>query len=163
MVPMEEWLAYLLEKLALPQFGLSTVFFVAFLASTLLPVVAEPALFGVVKLNPDMFWPAIFAGTAGATLGGAVTYWMGYGAERAYETVTHKHPEGRALSWLKRFGPKACLFSALPVVGDPLCAVAGWLRLPFWSCLVYMLIGKFAKYVVLTAGLIWYFPGQYTR
>ena len=81
--------------------------------------------------------------TAGATLGGAITWWMGYGAERAYEHMTHKHPDGRALRWLRRFGPKACLLSWLPIVGDPLCAVAGWLKLPFWPCLVYMTIGKF--------------------
>ena len=53
---------------------------------------------------------------------------MGYGAERAYEHMTHKHRDGRALRWLRRFGPKACLLSWLPIVGDPLCAVAGWLQ-----------------------------------
>jgi membrane protein YqaA with SNARE-associated domain len=46
----------------------------------------------------------------------------------------------------------------LPVVGDPLCAVAGWLRLPFWPCLAYMAVGKFARYVLMTAGLLWVFP-----
>jgi len=40
------------------------------------------------------------------------------------------HP--RALRWLERFGAPACLLSWLPIVGDALCAVAGWLRLPFW-------------------------------
>jgi membrane protein YqaA with SNARE-associated domain len=160
---MEAWLTWLLDLLALPQYGLSTVFLVAFLASTLLPIVAEPALFGIVKLNPEMFWPAILAGTAGATLGGAVTYWIGYGAERAYEGLSHKHPENRALSWLQRFGPKAMFVSFLPIVGDPLCAVAGWLQMKFWPCVFWMLLGKFAKYVVLTAGLVWLFPGGYTR
>ena len=47
--------------------------------------------------------------------------------------------------------PKACLLGWLPVVGDPLCTLAGWLKLPFWPCLVYMLIGKFFRYVVMTA------------
>ena len=42
----------------------------------------------------------------------------------------------------------------MPVVGDPLCAVAGWLRLPFWPCLVYMAIGKFLRYLTMTAVLI---------
>ena len=45
----------------------------------------------------------------------------------------------------------------------PLCAVAGWLQLPFWPCLVYMAIGKFARYFGMTAGLIWFFPGQYVH
>ena len=61
--------------------------------------------------------------------------------------------EPRALQWLQRFGPKACLLSWLPVVGDPLCAVAGWLKLPFWPCVGYMAIGKFLRYVTMTAAL----------
>ena len=153
---------WIMGMLALPEVGLSTVFFIALIASTLLPLVSEPAVFGLVKLNPDMFWPAILAASVGATIGGAITWWMGYGAERAYEHVTHKHPDGRALRWLQRFGPKACLLSWLPIVGDPICAVAGWLKLPFWPSLAYMAIGKFARYFVLTAAAFWLFPGQYT-
>jgi membrane protein YqaA with SNARE-associated domain len=66
---------------------------------------------------------------------------------------------GRALRWLEKLGPKACLLAWLPAVGDPLCAVAGWLRLPFWPCLLYMAIGKFARYVTMTGALLWAFPG----
>jgi membrane protein YqaA with SNARE-associated domain len=160
---MEPWITSFLAFLALPRFGLSTVFVVAFISATLLPLGSEPVVFGLVKLNPDMFWPAVLVGTLGNTAGGAVTWWMGYGAERAYEHVTHDaqaaHP--RALRWLERFGAKACLLSWLPLVGDPLCAVAGWLRLPFWPCLMYMAIGKFARYVAMTGGLLWAFPGQH--
>jgi membrane protein YqaA with SNARE-associated domain len=47
-------------------------------------------------------------------------------------------------------------------VGDPLCAVAGWLRLAFWPCVFYMAIGKFLRYVTATALLLWVFPGQFT-
>lgn len=149
--------------LALPKFGLSTVFVVAFISATLLPLGSEPAVFGLVKLNPDMFWPAVLVATAGNTLGGAVTWWMGYGAEAAYERMSHrKPPNARALRWLGRWGTKGCLLSWLPVVGDPLCAVAGWLKLPFWPCLFYMAIGKFARYVTMTAALLWVFPGRFT-
>jgi membrane protein YqaA with SNARE-associated domain len=65
----------------------------------------------------------------------------------------------RALDWLERLGPKACLLSWLPLVGDPLCAVAGWLRLPFWPCALYMMIGKLARYLVMTLALLYLFPG----
>ncbi len=150
--------------LALPKFGLSTVFIVAFVSATLLPLGSEPAVFGLVKLNPDMFWPAVLVATAGNTLGGAVTWWMGYGAERAYETVKHhKPPNARALRWLERWGAKGCLLSWLPIVGDPLCAVAGWLKLPFWPCVFYMGIGKFARYVTMTAAALWLWPGQFVH
>ena len=159
---MEAWFESLLAVLALPKFGLSTVFVVAFVSATLLPLGSEPAVFGLVKLNPDLFWPAVLVATAGNTLGGAVTWWMGYGAERAYVRVKHKEPDPRALRWLERFGAKACLLSWLPIVGDPLCAVAGWLRLPFWPCVLYMAIGKFARYATMTAGALWLWPGQFT-
>ena len=160
---MTPWIESLLALLALPKYGLSSVFVVALVSATLLPVGSEPAVFGLVKLNPELFWPAMFVATAGNTLGGAVSWWMGYGAERAYERVTH-HPahNPRALRWLEHFGAKACLLSWLPVVGDPLCAVAGWLRLPFWPCIAYMAIGKFARYVTITAALLWVFPGQFS-
>lgn len=160
---MEAWidlhLSALLAALALPKFGLSTVFIVALVSATLLPLGSEPAVFGLVKLNPAMFWPAIAVATLGNTLGGAISWWMGWGAERAYERVSHQRGQLRAVAWLRRFGAKACLLSWLPVVGDPLCAVAGWLRLPFWPCLAYMAIGKFARYVLMTAALLWVFPG----
>ena len=159
---MDAWIESLLALLALPKFGLSTVFVVALISATLLPLGSEPAVFGLVKLNPEMFWPAVLVATAGNTLGGAITWWMGYGAERAYERVTHKTLEHRALGWLQRFGAKACLLSWLPVVGDPLCAVAGWLKLPFWPCVAYMAIGKFARYVTMTVALLWVFPGAFT-
>lgn len=157
---MEAWLQSLLATLALPEYGLSTVFVVSLISATLLPLGSEPAVFGLVKLNADLFWPAILVATAGNTIGGAISWAMGYGAELAYERVTHKHVEAKALKWLERFGAKACLLSWLPVVGDPLCAVAGWLRLPFWPCVVYMAIGKFGRYLVMTSALLWWFPGQ---
>ena len=161
---MEAWIESLMVLLALPKFGLSTVFIVAFVSATLLPLGSEPAVFGLVKLNPSLFWPAVLVATAGNTLGGAVTWWMGYGAERAYETVKHhKPPNARALRWLERWGAKGCLLSWLPIVGDPLCAVAGWLKLPFWPCVLYMGIGKFARYVTMTAAALWLWPGQFVH
>ena len=159
---MDDWIPKLIAVLALPQFGLSTVFVISLISATLLPMGSEPAVFGLIKLNPELFWPAIFVATIGNTLGGAITWWMGYGAERAYEHYANKPMEGRALGWLRRFGARGCLLSWLPGVGDPLCAVAGWLRLPFWPCLGYMAIGKFLRYVVMTAFLLQIFPGQFT-
>ena len=159
---LEAWTESLLALLALPKFGLSTLFVVAFVSATLLPLGSEPVLFGLVKLNPDLFWPALLVATAGNTLGGTLSWWMGYGVERAVEHVRHKPLEHRALRWLERFGAKACLLSWLPVVGDPLCAVAGWLQLPFWACVMYMAIGKFMRYLTMTAALMWVFPGQIT-
>ena len=156
---MPDWIQTLLQTLALPEVGLGTVFVVAFVSATLLPLGSEPAVFALVKLNPELFWPAILVATAGNTLGGMVSWLMGYGAHRAVDKVRHHPTELQALRWLERFGPKACLLAWLPGVGDPLCAVAGWLKFPFWPCALYMAIGKFARYLTMTAGLLWVFPG----
>ena len=154
-------LATLLAALALPRYSLATVFLVALLSSTLLPMGSEPVVFGLIKLNPGLFWPVVAAATAGGTVGGGISWLMGFGAERAYQKVAHHPPrERRALAWLERFGPKACVLSWLPGIGDPLCAVAGWLRLPFWPCLAWMAIGKLGRYVVFTVALLWAFPGD---
>ncbi len=158
---MEAWLWSLLDTLSLPQYGLSTVFVVAFISATLLPMGSEPVLFGLVKLNPDLFWPAIVVATVGNTLGGVVSWAMGYGAHQAIDKARGSPTHLKALDWLERFGPKACLLSWLPAVGDPLCAVAGWLKFPLLPCMVYMAIGKFLRYLIMTAALLWLLPGDW--
>jgi membrane protein YqaA with SNARE-associated domain len=118
-------------------------------------------VFGLVKLNPEMFWPAILVATTGNTLGGALDWWMGYGAHKVVDKYPPGSHHGRAVRWLEKLGPKACLLAWLPVIGDPLCAVAGWLKFPFWPCLAYMAIGKFLRFFLMTGSLIWAFPGVF--
>jgi len=168
---------WLLAVVALPTVGLPAIFVISLISATLLPLGSEPAVFGFVKLSPAMFWPAVLVATAGNTIGGIISYAMGLGAHRAVERWREKHPHdpshehtsaigknmrGRwhqqAQKWLHRMGPPALLLSWLPAVGDPLCAVAGWLRLAFWPSVLYMAIGKFGRYAVMTAGLLWFFP-----
>ena len=110
---MDDWIAPLLAALALPQYGLSTVFVIAFVSATLLPMGSEPAVFGLVKLNPDLFWPAVLVATAGNTLGGALTWWMGYGAERVYERVT-KNPAAAQFSFWPTFATQVLRASLRP-------------------------------------------------
>ena len=152
---MEAWITTLLHTLSLPEYGLSTLFVIAFISATLLPLGSEPAVFGLVKLNPELFWPAILVATAGNTLGGMLSWAMGRGAHRLVDRERGHPTHVRALDWLERFGPRACLLSWLPLVGDPLCAVAGWLKFPAWPCALYMALGKFLRYLTLTSGLLW--------
>jgi membrane protein YqaA with SNARE-associated domain len=151
---MPAWIEHLLALLSLPEYSLTTVFLVSFISATLVPLGSEPVVFGLIKLNPELFWPVVLLATAGNTLGGAVDWLMGYEAHQAVDKYRHSSTHTRALEWLERLGPKACLLAWLPVVGDPLCAVAGWLKLPFWPCLAYMAVGKFARYVTMTAALV---------
>ena len=161
MSDMDAWFASFLQTLALPQYGLSTVFIISLVSATLLPLGSEPAVFGLIKLNPELFWPTILVATAGNALGGAINWWMGFGAKKAYEGFKQSAVQAKALAWLERLGPRACFFAFLPVVGDPLATLAGWLKLPFWPCFLYGTLGKFLRYLVMTTALLYVFPGQF--
>lgn len=150
-----EWL---LAVLAVPSVGLGSVFIISFISATLLPLGSEPAVFAVVKANPDLFWPAIAVATLGNTAGGIVDYWMGYGAKQAFA----RQRSTVWFGWLQRFGAKAMLLAWLPGIGDPLCTVGGWLRLPFWPCVFYMAIGKLLRYLCMTS-LLLYVPDGFWR
>src|SRR5512132_3408398 len=110
---MAEWLDTVLALLKLPQFGLSTLFVAAFVSATLLPIGSEPALFGLLRLNPDLFWSAVVVATAGNTLGGVVDWWIGYEAHKVVDKYHHSSKHLKAIDWLERLGPKACLLAWL--------------------------------------------------
>jgi membrane protein YqaA with SNARE-associated domain len=150
---LEAGVQWLLTTLAAPQVGLSSVFIISFLSATLLPVGSEPAVFAVVKANAALFWPVILVATVGNTLGGIADYWMGVGAKQVFA----KERKTRWFGWLQRFGAKTLLLAWLPGVGDPICVLAGWLRLPFWPSVLYMAIGKFLRYLTMT-WLLLYVP-----
>lgn len=155
----EEAVLWLLQFLSAPSVGLTSVFIIAFISATLLPMGSEPAVFAVCKANPELFWPAIIVATAGNTLGGAVDYWMGLGARQTFA----RERQARWFAWLEQYGAKTMLLSWVPAIGDPLCTLAGWLRLPFWPSIGYMAIGKFLRYLTMTSVLLYVPDGVWKR
>ena len=175
---MEGFIDWLFETVALPKVGLPAIFVISLVSATLLPLGSEPAVFAYIKLNPHLFWPAIVVATLGNTAGGAIDWWLGYAAKlavvrfrkrrqlRAHEEEHAEHRrharqprkpslDARYFRWMRRLGPPTLLVSWLPGIGDPLCTLAGWLRLSFWPSLVYMAIGKFLRYLAMTIALLW--------
>lgn len=121
--------------------GLAGLFLASFLSATLLPGGSEAVLFAVVALHPEQTLAALALATLGNTLGGMVTYCMGRLLPQ------HLAPEKSALA--RRHGPPVLLLAWAPVVGDALCAAAGWLRLSWLQCALWMLLGKLARYVAV--------------
>jgi membrane protein YqaA with SNARE-associated domain len=150
-----EWL---LATLAVPNVGLSSVFIISILSATLLPLGSEPAVFAVAKANGALFWPVILVATAGNTIGGMIDYWLGYGAHHVFA----KEKKTRWFGWLERYGPKTMLLAWVPGIGDPLCTLAGWLKLDFWPCVLYMALGKFLRYLTFTY-LLLFVPDGFWR
>jgi membrane protein YqaA with SNARE-associated domain len=154
----ESAIRWLLTMLAIPDVGLTSVFLVSVVSATLLPLGSEPAVFAVAKANSTLFWPAILVATVGNTIGGMIDYWMGYGAKQAFA----KERQTRWFGWLQRYGAKTMLLAWLPAIGDPLCMLGGWLKLPFWPSVFYMALGKFLRYVMMTSALL-YVPDGFWR
>jgi len=150
---------WLLSMLALPEIGLSSVFIISFISATLLPMGSEPAVFAVIRSNPAIFWQVIIVATIGNTLGGMVDYGMGYAAKQAFD----RERESYWYRWLQHFGAKTMLLAWLPGIGDPICTLAGWLRLPFWPSVFYMAVGKFARYILITWLLLKVPEGFWTK
>ncbi len=149
---------WLLSYLAVPEIGLISVFIICFVSATLLPMGSEPAVFAVVVADTSLFWQVMAVATIGNTLGGVVNYWIGLGTREVFA----KEKETYWFGWLERFGAKTMLLSWLPGVGDPICTLAGWLRLPFWSSVFYMAVGKFFRYLIMTT-LLLHIPAEYWK
>ena len=125
------------------QAGLAALFASAFVSATVLPGNSEIVLVAVLRAFPERFAQAIALATLGNTLGGLTTYGVGRLVPQ------RKVPDGRALAWVRRYGAVALLFSWVPIIGDALCAAAGWLRVPLWSSALALLLGKLARYLAV--------------
>ena len=123
--------------------SLTALFVSSFLAATLLPGGSEAVLFGVLKFNPQQYWLALAVATLGNTLGGMSSYLIG--------RIVPQRAEIKGLNWIKRHGSPALLLAWVPVLGDPLCVAAGWLRVNPWLSALFMALGKFARYLVIAA------------
>jgi len=123
--------------------GLAALFAAAFISATLLPANSEVVLLAVLKAHPERTAAAIVLATVGNTLGGLTTFALG----RLLPPRRGHAP--RVLAILRRHGAWALLGSWVPVVGDALCAAAGWLRVPPVPAAAAMALGKLARYLVV--------------
>jgi len=128
-----------------------TLFFSALISSTLLPGGSEALLIWNVLNNPDRWLIFLTVASLGNILGSFVTYAMGWliAVRFPFKKVT-KSSHLKAQYWVKRYGAWTMLLAWLPFIGDPLCLVAGWLRLSPWLSLGLIALGKIARYGVVT-------------
>ncbi|OGA45950.1 MAG: hypothetical protein A3F74_05440 [Betaproteobacteria bacterium RIFCSPLOWO2_12_FULL_62_58] len=124
-------------------FSLTALFTSSFLAATLLPGGSEVVLFGVLKLHPEQYWPALGVATLGNTLGGMSSYLIG-------RIIPQARPL-KGLDAVRKYGSPTLLLSWVPIIGDPLCVAAGWLRLDPWLSALFIALGKFARYWIIAA------------
>lgn len=135
------------------QTSLLALFVSSFLAATLLPGGSEAVLAGVLLTYPELHWPALTLATIGNTLGGMSSYLIGrfLPDEQALHTKLGKHAQ--KLEWVRQHGAPILLLSWTPVIGDILCVAAGWLRANWLWALLFIALGKFARYWVIASAI----------
>jgi len=123
--------------------SLWALFASSFLAATLLPGGSELVLAGVLHIHPQQYWPALGVATLGNTLGGMSSYLIG--------RVIPQRAELTGLKWVQRHGSPVLLAAWVPIIGDPLCVAAGWLRINPWLAALFMACGKLSRYIVVAS------------
>jgi membrane protein YqaA with SNARE-associated domain len=122
------------------------LFFSSLLSATLLPGSSELVLLGVLKLHPELLWPALAIGTLGNTLGGMITFGMGW---LLPQSPLHHTQQLKHISKVQRYGTPVLLLAWAPIIGDAFCLAAGWLRLNPWYATLFMATGKFMRYYLV--------------
>lgn len=134
------------------------LFIGSLLASTLLPGGVEVLIYKM--LQNDQYVPnhIIIVASIGNTIGGIISYAMGVllrqGLERFsgswYERLIKRFEfNDKAHGRVKKWGVYALLLSWMPIIGDPLCVVAGYLGLPAIKSAIMIAIGKILRYIIL--------------
>lgn len=131
--------------------GLPALFMLSFLASTVLPIGSEWLLVLLIVQGASPERVVIIA-SIGNFLGACTTYLIGFcGADFFMRKVLRISDQqlARPREMYKKYGKWSLLLSWLPVVGDPLCLLAGLFRTRFELFAFLVFIGKFSRYTAL--------------
>ncbi|VAW83814.1 hypothetical protein MNBD_GAMMA16-1237 [hydrothermal vent metagenome] len=131
--------------------SLWALFASSFISSTLLPGGSELVVVALVMndiAEPATVW---FVATTGNVLGGISSWcvgrWLVYKFEGSKNTNSRLNP--RAIERVRQWGGPVLLLSWVPVIGDPLCVAAGWLKIHFITAIIFITIGKALRYAVI--------------
>ncbi len=127
------------------------LFFSALISSTLLPGGSEALLVYQAANQTHSATMLLLVATAGNSLGGMLSWGMGRCWIWHFPARQLAQKYYTAISRLQHWGSPILLFSWLPIIGDPLCFVAGWLKLSFIWSVLFIAIGKTARY----AAILW--------
>jgi len=132
-----------------------TLFFSALLSSTLFPGGSEALLVYRLQAVESSPYLLVLMATLGNVLGSIITYGMGrvghgLGHKLDFKWLrTSEQKLHKAETMINKYGLFALLFAWLPIIGDPLCLVAGVLRYHFLWFVLLVAVGKLARYSLL--------------
>ena len=136
-------------------FSYLSLFAVSFGAATVIPMGSEP-LFGYLMVAGGSPVALVLVATLGNWLGGLTTYWLGFLGKWKILTKYFRVNEAKAEKWrgiIARRGPWFALLCWVPIVGDLIALALGLVRANTLQVALFMLVGKFLRYVLLAAAM----------
>ena len=134
-----------------------SLFFISFLAATILPFSSELTLAGLISTSNYDNLLLLVVASFGNVLGSVFNWSLGFYSRNLSTKKWFPFKETqieRSSKWFSKFGKWSLLFAWLPIVGDPLTFVAGLLRVRFLDFIILVAIGKVSRYLI-----IFYFIG----
>ncbi len=136
---------------------LLTLFFSGFTSSTLLPGSSEVLFAWMLSQQSWPVWLLIVVVGTANSLGGMTNWLLGILIRRGLLEDRDKKKHNRkanktrlnAEQWLEQHGARVLFFSFLPIIGDPLCLVAGLIKISWLQALLYISPGKFFRYIAI--------------
>lgn len=126
------------------------LFITAFISSTLFPGGSEAVLAYLVSESNHSLLFLVLVATLGNTLGAMTSWGIGRLISIRYSTEKlSKASQQKAVERLQKYGSPVLLLSWLPIIGDPLCVAAGWLRIHWLYSLLFIAVGKLLRYIVV--------------
>ena len=98
----------------------------------------------------------------GSVVNWALGRWLAHFSDRRWFPIDER-AYARAAGWYNRFGVWSLLLAWVPVIGDPLTAVAGALRVPFLRFVALVTFGKAARYVFIALAVAGWTAGERKR
>jgi membrane protein YqaA with SNARE-associated domain len=136
--------------------SLLSLFASSFLSATLLPGNSEVVLVAMLLSGVSQPWLLVLIATMGNSLGGLTNVILG----RFFPLREKSRWQEKAVGWLKRYGAATLLLSWMPVIGDLLCLLAGWMRISWGPVLFFLCLGKALRYVFVAwatlQGMTWW-------
>ena len=132
-------------------YSLISLFCLSFLAATVLPLGSEWLLIALI-VQGEPASQVITVATIGNFIGGLTTYGLGYYGSNFINTRILRISEanlGKAMTFYQKYGSWSLLLSWVPIIGDPLCLIAGSLKLHPFTFSFFVFTGKLARYTLL--------------
>ena len=129
-----------------------SLFFISFLAATILPFSSELTLAGLISTSNYDNLILLVVASFGNVLGSVFNWSLGFYSRNLSTKKWFPFKETqieRSSKWFSKFGKWSLLFAWVPIVGDPLTFVAGLLRVRFLDFIILVAIGKVSRYLII--------------